>query len=526
MLNATFCIVLGCLTSASAPASQPARVRVGDPILLDSGLRPVQVEQVPYRNYVRDCLDALMKDGTDRYGKKHLPILMNIIDVRDRTCPENPLPLDESVRVSRRERRGPAGGNLYPDQATYRTFLALSQITGDEQYADFARDSISHYVTHLHDDKGFIWWGWHRHYDAYQDILTGHLGNYHEFHIQQAFWPILWSIDAPVCRKEIEAIWNDHVINKTTGEINRHGDGKRGCDFAFSGGEILYAFAYLYSQDHEKEWLDRAILVANYYWTQRDPQTNLFPTRPNAGKNRFDGACFDTSTTGILSPRLLNAHELTGDTQLRDQALAYLRAYAQYGWDDLGQNFWASLRLDGTPVKSLPVSGDEYSAYQPVGHVDLWQPYAAGYIYPFHTAQAYAYAYELTQDERFLLTAKRWSEVIRRDWPPRKCNPDCWYSDYSEKWARHGTYAEHYGRTLSFMLQMYKITNDKNCLAFARTVAQEAVSKLYYKGLLRGHPCKPYYESIDGVGYLLYSLLQLDCVLQGAEKTTLPSANW
>jgi len=39
---------------------------------------------------------------------------------------------------------------------------------------------------------------------------------------------------------------------------------------------------------------------------------------------------------------------------------------------------------------------------------------------------------------------------------------------------------------------------------------REAVSKLCYKGLFRGHPAKPYYSSVDGVGFLLYSLLQLD----------------
>ena len=36
------------------------------------------------------------------------------------------------------------------------------------------------------------------------------------------------------------------------------------------------------------------------------------------------------------------------------------------------------------------------------------------------------------------------------------------------------------------------------------------MSKLYYNGLFRGHPAKPYYEATDGVGFLLYALLELD----------------
>jgi len=42
---------------------------------------------------------------------------------------------------------------------------------------------------------------------------------------------------------------------------------------------------------------------------------------------------------------------------------------------------------------------------------------------------------------------------------------------------------------------------------------------LYWEGLTdyakeepRGHPAKPYYEATDGVGFLLYALLELDQV--------------
>ena len=39
------------------------------PEILDSGLRLEAVEQRPYRAYVRECLDALITSGTDRYGR-------------------------------------------------------------------------------------------------------------------------------------------------------------------------------------------------------------------------------------------------------------------------------------------------------------------------------------------------------------------------------------------------------------------------------------------------------------------------
>ncbi len=495
------------------------------PASLDSGLKTGDVERRAYVEYVRECVDLLIEHGTDRYGKVHSPILMNILDVRTRACPADPLPLDERFRVIRRGRRGPGGANLYLDQPTIRTMMALTQVTGQTKYADFARRSLSYTLKHLVDDKGLLWWGYHRHYDAHRDVMTGHSGNHHEIHINQAIWPILWEVDRQAVVREIEAIWQWHVIDKATGEVNRHADGQRGCDFAMTGGEIARAFAFLSAKTGETKWLDRAKLVANWYWRARHPETGLIPNRPNAGKQRFDGSHFDTSITGLMCPRLLDAARLTGQAVFREQAVAYLKAYARLGYDADAKRFWGSLRLDGTPVPE-PRVPEGYAAYEPRGYIDLWQPYIAGYEHPIATAQAYAYAYEVTRDRALLDVAGKWLDVIRRAFPPRRCNPSTWYADYARQWAPHGTYAAHYGQTISFALHMHALTRDAECLRFARTVAQEGVSKLYYRGLFRGHPRKPYYEAADGVGYLLYALLQLDRVVRGGHEARLPFDNW
>jgi hypothetical protein len=57
----------------------------------------------------------------------------------------------------------------------------------------------------------------------------------------------------------------------------------------------------------------------------------------------------------------------------------------------------------------------------------------------------------------------------------------------------------------------------------AEGIARDAVGKLYVEtvkkdpqgkakkyGIFKGHPAKPYYESTNGVGILLYALLELD----------------
>ncbi len=531
------CTLVVCLAANPAVANDPP---AGDasPIVLESGLEPNDVEKRPYAEYVAECIDLLIEHGTDRYGKVRSPVLMSILDVRTRACPESPLPFDERFRVIRRGRRAPDGANLYLDQPTIRAMSTLSRLTGDRKYAAFAEKSLSYYLTNLVDKKGLFWWGFHRHYDAHRDVMTGHHGNHHEIHIQQAAWPILWAVNPQAVTREIEAIWQWHVIDKTSGEINRHDDGNRGCDFAMTGGEFLHAFAFLYTKTQEAKWLDRAKLVADYYWQRRDPGTNLVANRPNAGRDRFDGSHFDTSVAGLFCHSLLETHVLTGEPSFRDQAVTYLKAYARLGYDTEAREFWGSLHLDGTPVRG-PRVAEGYAAYEPRGHIDMWEPYIAGYECPIYAAQSYAYAYALTRDEELLNAARKWVDCIRRAWPPRSCNDRTWYAEYAEHWAPHGTYAGLYGRTISFALHMHALTGEAAYRQFARTVAREAVSKLYYKGLLRGHPAKPYYEAADGVGYFLYALLQLDRTLaktgplspngiplKRGSAETIPYENW
>jgi DUF1680 family protein len=231
---------------------------------------------------------------------------------------------------------------------------------------------------------------------------------------------------------------------------------------------------------------------------------------------------------------------MTGDETFRDHAVSYLKAYAKYGFDEATGKFWGALRMDGTPIPGPRVKGG-YAQYEPRGHLDLWEPYAAGYQYAIYTAQVYVYAYELTGEAVFLTTAKRFAAWIEKVPPGTPETPNTWYDDYSNGPGRKGTYAGKYGRTVSFLIHLYVVTGERGYLEDARALADTAIEKLYHKGLFRGHPAKPYYEAMDGVGYLLYALLELDQVLKapkavlerkaivledGKGKTTMDLDNW
>jgi len=316
------------------------------------------------------------------------------------------------------------------------------------------------------------------------------------------------------------------VVDKATGEVNRHGDGARGCDFSMSAGAFIEAFCFLHGKTGERNWLDRARLLADYYWNRRNMDTNLIPERPNAGAYRFDGGCFTTSVTGLHCHSLLLAWEMTGEAVFRDYALAYLKAYARYGYDEKTGRFWGALKLDGTPIPGPRVfaanvdSEAGYEAVQPRGHLDLWQPYLLGYEHPLSTAQNYAYAYQVTGDAGMLVTAKCFAEWIRKTPPDAPPAEGAWYRDYSNGPGKKGAYAEHYGRAIAFFIHLYALTADDAYLRDARAMADAAIAALWSNGLFRGHPAKPYYEAADGVGYLLHALLELDLTLKNCDEIT------
>jgi len=122
---------------------------------------------------VKECIETLIQHGTDRYGKTKTPMLVSILDIETRSCPANPKPLDEAWRVTRRERRNPAGANLLTDQSTLKAMYALSEITGNGDYAAFADRYAGYVMKNLVDNWGFFWWGWRKRAATQEDGSSG-----------------------------------------------------------------------------------------------------------------------------------------------------------------------------------------------------------------------------------------------------------------------------------------------------------------------------------------------------------------
>jgi uncharacterized protein YyaL (SSP411 family) len=233
-------------------------------------------------------------------------------------------------------------------------------------------------------------------------------------------------------------------------------------------------------------------------------------------KERYDGNHTFTTVVGPHATALLKAYDLTKDTFFRDAAIGYIKSYDRYAWDNGRKSYWAMLKLDGTPVPEQP-KGSGYDAYAPYGHVDAWRSTIYSYEFTLSAAQAAVQAYEATirdgaPDPGLLEIAKRWGQAVEAQMPPNTGRR--WKQELERAMTSlrqtTGGYAEDYGRAISLFVHLYRATNNEHYLELARTLADEAIDKLYHNGIFRGHPAKPYYEATNGVGLLLVALLELD----------------
>ena len=468
-------------------------------------------------------LDTLLEHGTDTYGPVHSPLLMAVIDVRTLESPEHPEDYGSLVRLEDRiHRRGERGSNLWYDQTTLRALYRVGELTGDARYGEAADAYVAYAFDHCRKPNGLLAWGTHIHWDCYQDRAGGDQDGAgpHEILVYLAEWLEMYRVRPEAVRQEVDLIWRWHVVDEESGLHNRHDDDRAGCDFAFSGGSFAVAFGAMYQATGEERYLDHARRVAGWHWQHRHPQTGLVPDAPCTG-GRYDSTHCFTNEPGLFAAMLLRTYELTGEEDFRDMAVAYIKSYDRYGWDEAAQTYHAMLELDGTPVPARP-KGAGYDAWAPTGHVNVWRTSIFSYEFTLSAAQAAVYAYELSDsDPELLAIAERWASVIEGALPP----------DTGRRWRAEleaampgvvetgGVYAEDYGRSISFFVHMARATGAEHYLDLAQGLATEAVTKLFENGLLKGHPAKPYYEVTDGVGLLLVALLELD-----APQEQLPAA--
>lgn len=488
---------------------------------LSLGAAPVRAES--YLDLVRRCADTLIEKGRDRYGEVHSPLFMCVLDPETIEASHEIPILDGLIRTEgRMHRRNPGGCDLWEDQDLIRVLSILSERAGDPKYRQAAEEAIGHFLDVCRKPStGLLTWGSHLYWDAFTDAPggDGDGAGPHEILIREPRWEMMWGVRPEAVKSQIEGMWEWHVCDKETGLHNRHDDKSPGCDFAFSGSELILAFAFLHEKTGDPIWRDRAKLVLHHHWNARNSDTDLAPDAPSL-TDRYDGLHAFTTLPGPHASLLLRAHEITGDPEYLEVALGHLAAYDRHAWNEEAATYWGMLQLDGTPIPESEESLNRtrrihvYEDFRPIGFIDVWRTVLYSYEFPLIAAQSYAHAARITGDERMKTAAARWAQVIRADLPPKTGRR--WRRNLEEALpelaAKGGTYAENYGRAISFFLDASVVLDRPDLFETAKEIAGDAVAHLHHpeSGLFLGHAAKGTYEATDGVGSLLYALLQLD----------------
>lgn len=498
--------------------------------------RGIVADDSRYLDYVKVSFDTLIAKGRDRYGEETSPLFAANLNVKTLECVQEPADSKVvHVRLRRDRRRSPGGSNQYFDQATFRAMDVVSRITGEPIYRQEALKALKFNLNHAVDPQGLPALGGHTFWNFYTDKLdcNGHYD--HEFWNWAMAWDLWWEADPDAAWDYAELMWEWHVCDKESGEVNRHSDKKAGWPFPFMAGNFIEGWAKAYDVSDDERFKQYAEKVGGYYWNIRNRKTDLV-TAGGVEKGRGtrkDANYFAMGGTTVLAYYLIKSGRMIDSQQLENMGRAYLDAYAKYGYDGSNKLFYCSLTLEGEPIKPDAARGYvDGQTCVPSGYCATWQPYCGWYELPLPVAQIYAWASEEV-DAKYLDTAKKWGDVIRISWDKRYGGYESW-SRYREALdadrelvnkyktidypytAPYGLYADHYGRVIQFALSMYRLTDDKAWQDFARAVADDAVRVLWKGEMFVGHPGKSdLYENCDNVGMLLYSLVQLHVSLQG-----------
>jgi len=230
-------------------------------------------EGAEYFFKVKAYADYMITHGRDRYGKEHSPLFATTLSRETGNVYQNNPP--DAPKGIRRQDRTWRGSNTSKDNGLYRILFKLTEITGDERYAQEADKAIKWFFAHCQNpETGFMAWGEHIGWDFFTEAPSK-VGSLYLIHEYKGFnyWDRVWKFNPEAAEKFALGLWEHQIYaheGPDAGEFNRHarydrhGPGK-GRAFPGHGGNFMGVWAKAYQETGKEVFLTAIETLVNYY---------------------------------------------------------------------------------------------------------------------------------------------------------------------------------------------------------------------------------------------------------------------
>nr|WP_318383172.1 pectate lyase [uncultured Enterobacter sp.] len=500
--------------------------------------------------HVKLFADTVIDKAGDRYGH-NVPLLANGVDPRTGKQMEWIFPDGKTAVLS----------NFSAQQNLMRVLVGLSNLTGDDRYAQLAKANVRYYFDHYQDASGLLLWGGHRFVDlkTLQPEGPSEKEMVHELKNAYPWYDLMFAVDKPATVRFIKGFWNAHVYDWKILETSRHGPyGKamgqlwqsdfeqqppffatKGLSFLNAGNDLIYSASLLYQYDHDAGALTWAKRLAKQYVLPRDKKTGLGVYQFTQALKRAD-TTDDTDTNSKYGDRAqrqfgpeLGADALEGNMMLKGRtstlysenalmqlALAKslksdgddikkwtidgLKAFATYAYDEQTNTFRPML-ANGTDLSGYVLKRDGY--YGKKG--TTLKPYPAGNEFLL----SYARAWTLEPDAAIWMVARGIANGQG-------------LGDIGEPGGKHPqlnistTNSEPYA--IFALIDLAQSTGNKAYLTLADKVADNIIATRQLNGFFLDDP-QAVYASIDNIAP--YALLALEAAMRNQPDAVAPFLN-
>lgn len=232
-----------------------------------------QSENVPdYLGIVKAYADAMIKDGRDTYGKEHSPLFASALDRRTMKIGSF-----EDIPGVRNGDRSLLGSNPQEDRDLYTILYRLTEISGENKYAEEANLALKYFFSHCQSPvTGLMTWGEHLYWDFEKEKMGG-IDSNHEIGGEWPFWDECYKFNPEACWKFAIGQWDHQIGDKETGDFSRHAKWsehgpKTGADFPRYAGQLIanWVDAYMREENADKERLPEMVTAISTLVTRME----------------------------------------------------------------------------------------------------------------------------------------------------------------------------------------------------------------------------------------------------------------